>query len=294
MRGTAALRQTAKELAAVTPDAWFEAKELVGAVLELPESVWRREDPVLSAPQEQRLRQLLDRRLTGYPLQYLLGNWEFYGLPFRVGPGVLIPRADTETLVEAGLRFLRGKERAKVLDLCSGTGCVAMALEKAAPQAAIFALEKEDAAFAYLLENRALLQSGVTPVQDDALCPRFAEGDFDLILANPPYLSEEDRKTLQREVSFEPETALFDGGDGLLFYRELTRIWAPRLKVGGMLAYEIGIHQEGPVTAILEAQGFSEVEAFPDLAGIVRVICWKKKREQMFDFSCLPAGNMLY
>ena len=109
---------------------------------------------LLTQDQQQRLDQLAARRIAGEPLQYLLGEWEFYGLTLKVGPGVLIPRPDTETLVETGLAFLKGKEGCRVLDLCAGTGCVGLAVERYAKGiSAFYALEKEEAAFFYLKEN---------------------------------------------------------------------------------------------------------------------------------------------
>ena len=258
MRASVLLRETAKRLEAVTPDARFEAKELVCGALGCSEMQLRRDDPELSADQRQQL--------------------EFYGLPFIVGPGVLIPRADTETLVETGLSFLKDRAAPRVLDLCSGTGCVAMALAAHLPKEAIvYALEKEPKAFSYMEQNQKALQSAVQLLLDDALCPSFSEGAFDLITSNPPYLSEEDRKTLQREVSFEPESALFDGGDGLYFYRALTKIWKDRLKPGGMLAYEIGQGQEEAVRQELLQHGFVRIRLVNDLAGIVRVVCGEKE-----------------
>lgn len=278
MRASILLRETAKRLEAVTPDARFEAKELVCGVLGCSEMQLRRDDPELSADQRQQLEEWVLARLDGYPLQYLLGNWEFYGLPFIVGPGVLIPRADTETLVETGLSFLKDRPAPRVLDLCSGTGCVAMALAaNLSKEATVYALEKEPKAFSYLEQNQKALQSAVQLLLDDALCPSFSEGAFDLITSNPPYLSEEDRKTLQREVSFEPESALFDGGDGLYFYRALTKIWKDRLKPGGMLAYEIGQGQEEAVRQELLQNGFVRIRLVNDLAGIVRVVCGEKE-----------------
>jgi len=276
MQALLAMRNAAKKLEPVTPDAFFEAKELMLSLLEISETVFRRDAIELSAEKQAEYDALIEKRCSGYPLQYLIGSWDFYGLPFLVGPGVLIPRADTETLVETARTFLKGKTAPRVLDLCSGSGCIALTLGRFLPDAKVYALEKEEAAFSYLSKNAKALQSAAVLLKDDALCPVFAEGEFDLILSNPPYLSEDDRKHLQREVSFEPETALFDGGDGLHFYRELTRIWKDRLKAGGMLAFEIGIHQEEDVKAILRSHGFYEVEEFRDLGGVIRVVCGKK------------------
>lgn len=221
----------------------------------------------------QQLEQLLQRRLAGEPLQYLLGEWEFYGLSLKVGPGVLIPRPDTETLVEVGLEFLKGKKSCRVLDLCAGTGCVGLAVEKNGKNLSqIYALEKEDAAYFYLKENLIRHQSRIRPLHQDGLAPGPEAQSLDLILCNPPYLTGEDLESLQTEVRYEPKTALDGGEDGLFFYRRLTALWKNRLNPGGLLAYEIGMGQQEDVTDLFKAEGFSQVTWKEDLSGIVRVV----------------------
>ena len=232
---------------------------------------------VLTQQQQEQLRQLASRRLEGEPLQYLLGEWEFYGLTLKVGPGVLIPRPDTETLVEAGLSYLKGRTGCRVLDLCAGTGCVGLAVEQNAKNiSALYALEKEEAAFFYLKENLAAYESRVMPLHQDGLAPGPEADRLDLILCNPPYLTGEDMESLQTEVRYEPPSALDGGEDGLDFYRRLTAVWKDRLVSGGLLAYEIGMGQQEDGTHILRQEGLEQIHWKEDLSGIVRVVAGRK------------------
>lgn len=232
---------------------------------------------VLTQQQQEQLRQLASRRLEGEPLQYLLGEWEFYGLTLKVGPGVLIPRPDTETLVEAGLSYLKGRTGCRVLDLCAGTGCVGLAVERSAKNiSALYALEKEEAAFFYLKENLAAYESRIMPLHQDGLAPGPEADRLDLILCNPPYLTGEDMESLQTEVRYEPPSALDGGEDGLDFYRRLTAVWKDRLVPGGLLAYEIGMGQQEDVTQILRQEGLEQIHWKEDLSGIVRVVAGRK------------------
>lgn len=232
---------------------------------------------VLTQQQQEQLRQLASRRLEGEPLQYLLGEWEFYGLTLKVGPGVLIPRPDTETLVETGLSYLKGRTGCRVLDLCAGTGCVGLAVERSAKDiSALYALEKEEAAFFYLKENLAAYESRVMPLHQDGLAPGPEADQLDLILCNPPYLTGEDMESLQTEVRYEPPSALDGGEDGLDFYRRLTAVWKDRLVSGGLLAYEIGMGQQEDVSRILIREGLEQIHWKEDLSGIVRVVAGRK------------------
>lgn len=232
---------------------------------------------VLTQQQQEQLRQLASRRLEGEPLQYLLGEWEFYGLTLKVGPGVLIPRPDTETLVEAGLSYLKGRTGCRVLDLCAGTGCVGLAVEQNAKNiSALYALEKEEAAFFYLKENLAAYESRIMPLHQDGLAPGPEADRLDLILCNPPYLTGEDMESLQTEVRYEPPSALDGGEDGLDFYRRLTAVWKDRLVSGGLLAYEIGMGQQEDVSRILTREGLEQIHWKEDLSGIVRVVAGRK------------------
>lgn len=219
------------------------------------------------------------RRISGEPLQYLLGEWEFYGMPFCVGKGVLIPRQDTETLVEAVINSAGDYDTPKIIDLCSGSGCIACAVAKYAKNAQVYALEVSERALGYLNKNIRKNAVDVQVVAADVLSEKQPCDcmDFDIIVSNPPYLTKGDMENLQKEVSFEPEMALFGGEDGLHFYREITRIWKNRLKTGGMLAFEIGMGQHEDVRKIMNENNFDNIEFIKDLCGIIRVVTGRKK-----------------
>ncbi|MDE6726772.1 MAG: peptide chain release factor N(5)-glutamine methyltransferase, partial [Oscillospiraceae bacterium] len=203
---------------------------------------------------------------------YILGEWEFYRLPFKVGEGVLIPRQDTETLVDTAARFLRERDAwaRKTLDLCAGSGCIGIALAKTAA-AEVTCVEKSRRAFGYLEENAALNHVSVRAVLGDALDENTVTGEYDLIVSNPPYLTESDMRSLQKEVSFEPEAALFGGTDGLDFYRGIIPIYARKLVSGGMIAVEIGMGQESAVSGIFRENGL-DPRLEKDMRGIYRVV----------------------
>lgn len=230
-----------------------------------------------SEEKREMLSEILNRRIAGEPLQYLVGEWEFYGFPFLVGEGVLIPRSDTEALVEAALERISGN--ASVCDLCSGSGCVAVALKKLRPEADVAAAELYDDAFEYLKRNielnKAEIKALKADVTDASHCS--ALGGFDVVTANPPYLTKQDMESLQREVSFEPRTALFGGDDGLEMYRKITKLWSEKIKPGGWLIYEIGAGQHDAVAEILKENGFDSIEFKEDINKIIRVVLGKRR-----------------
>ena len=255
----------------------FETAELMGKALDedcRSERYAQRLDCVSDAKIRDEFFALCKRRLNGEPLQYIIGEWEFYGIPLKVGEGVLIPRQDTETVVETVVKKNKGKNNLTVTDLCSGTGCIALALEKELDCKNIYCVEKSDTAYEFLEENLRLNSSSANAVKGDVLDEKSAEQIplSDIIVCNPPYLSEDDMKVLQKEVTFEPADALYGGKDGLDFYRHITRIWKSRLKEGGMLAYEVGINQEDEVMKILIQHRFENVRCVPDLCGINRCV----------------------
>lgn len=256
-------------------EARFEAGQLTAFVCgaSLTKLITSPETPV---PEEncRRLRELVRRRISGEPLQYIIGEWEFYGLPFKVGRGVLIPRQDTETLVGTAIDFCAGKGRLRAADLCAGSGCVGIALAKMTG-ASVVCYELCEPALMYLKDNIKLNGVGelVKPAAADVLDPKTVldAPSFDIIVFNPPYLTERDMRGLQKEVSFEPETALFGGNDGLDFYRAVPALWTPKLKSGGLIAAEIGAGQEREVERIFLENGITP-SVKKDLCGINRVV----------------------
>ena len=226
---------------------------------------------------EKRAEELLKRRLDGYPLQYLIGEWSFYACDLKVGEGVLIPRQDTETIAELADEFLkkRPKDERRVLDLCAGSGCIGIVLSKFCG-AVTTSVEKSEAAVKYLSENIEMngVSDRVTAVCGDIFSDEVLAGvggEFDVIVSNPPYLTEADMNDLQREVGFEPREALYGGADGLDFYRRIPKVYLEKLKEGGLFAVEIGIGQDAEVAEIFKKYGL--VPRFKkDLCGIDRVV----------------------
>ncbi len=216
---------------------------------------------------------LLGRRLSGEPLQYILGEWEFYGYKFKVGKGVLIPRDDTEVLLRLSLDFLKDKQNARVLDLCSGSGALAVAIAKET-DAEVYALEKSAEALPYLCENININKANIEVVAGDVFycADEFMDKSFDLIISNPPYIITDEIDTLQKEISFEPKTALDGGADGLKFYRGITKDYTSKLKSGGMIAFEIGEGQFEAVKTLMENAGVKNIDFKLDLGGIQRVV----------------------
>lgn len=256
----------------VTEDFSFEAREIVKSVFSVSNSdIIAGKEVEVSRALEIRLESIISKRKERYPLQYILGSWDFYGREFFVGEGVLIPRADTEIIVEKSLEFLRNKTNPKVLDLCSGSGCIAVTLKLEKCDATVTAVEKSEKAFSYLTKNCDKLKACVNCILGDAFeCN--TDDDFDLIVSNPPYLTKEDMENLQQEVKSEPRMALYGEEDGLFFYRELTRIYSDKLKKGGMLIYEIGDGQHSLVEEILLQNGFKDISQTKDYNGIIRCV----------------------
>lgn len=250
----------------------FEAKELVAWVLGIsPNMLWLKRDEEMPQEAEEKLKKAILSRTNGEPLQYIIGDWEFYSLPFKVGPGVLIPRADTELLVDSALEFLKDKKGAVVADLCSGSGCIAIAVAHERPDCKVSALELSSEALEYLRTNNEINKTDVNIIQADILTIDCAE-KFDIILSNPPYIESFTIPTLDQEVLCEPHMALDGGDDGLDFYRQITKKWSANLKPGGALMVEIGINQHESVSRLFAEAGFENIRQIRDINGIERVI----------------------
>lgn len=219
------------------------------------------------------LNSLAQRRIQGEPLQYILGSWDFYGYKFEVGEGVLIPRDDTEVLLSVCLDFLRNKKNTKVLDLCSGSGALAVAIAKET-DATVTAIEKSNKAFDYLTKNINLNNAKVNAIKGDIFecLEMFSDNSFDLILSNPPYIKTDEIKTLQKEISFEPKMALDGGTDGYDFYNHIVKKWSRKLKKCGMLAFELGEGQFDTVKELMKQENFVDIGEKLDLGNIQRVI----------------------
>ncbi len=217
------------------------------------------------------IKEIVAKRRAGTPLQYILGRWWFYKSEFLVGEGVLIPRQDTETLVEAALDFIKDIKNPQVCDLCSGSGCIAISIANDRKDAEVTAVEKYDGAYQFLVKNIEYNGAdNVTPLKADATGE--PTGKYDLIVCNPPYIKNTDKNDLSAEVLNEPHTALFGGEDGLYFYRIISEKWKSALKTNGILAFEVGINESDAVCEILRQNGFINIGTKCDLIGIQRVV----------------------
>lgn len=244
-----------------------EARLLLAAATGFSEaSVLAHPERELPAEAEARFRELAARRARGEPIAYLLGEKEFYGLTLAVNPAVLIPRPETELLVERALA--RGP--ASVLDLGTGSGAIALAIKRHLPAARVVAVERSAAALA--VARRNALKLGLEVDFRHGLWFEPVAGErFDLVVSNPPYVAMGDAHLSQGDLRFEPQSALVAGPDGLAAIREIVAGAAAHLNPGGWLLLEHGMGQDAEVRRLLCEQGLEEVRTWPDLAGIARV-----------------------
>jgi release factor glutamine methyltransferase len=270
----------ARLTAAGCPDAVFDARELVRLALGSGRDPRFDETP-LTATEAQQLEALCARREAREPLQYLCGEWPFLNFTLAVGPGVLCPRADSEVVAEAAAEQLRGVAAPRVLDLCAGTGCLGLGVKMFCPAAQVTSLEKSPEAFAYLERNAAhaltplgIASPAATPVRGDlfAYWQTLPEGELDLIVSNPPYLTAQEMRELQPEVAQEPAMALEAGEDGLEFYRAIAAHYRRALRPGGALALEIGWQQAAAVEQLLREAGWERIETRKDYGGNDRCV----------------------
>ncbi len=239
--------------------------------------IMARKDLEAEPEKAERFLSLIERRKGGYPLQYLIGSWEFWGYDFTVGEGVLIPRADTETLCEVVLEAAKDFDAPVIADLCSGSGCLPVVFSREIPSARkVYAVELSEAALPYLRENVAKNGcSNIEVLHQDVLC-WVPEEKLHIISSNPPYLSHEEMEELQTEVTFEPKMALEAEENGLFFYRVLSQRYYEYLVEGGVLAFEVGWTQGAAVKELMEKAGFHNVQIIPDLCGNERVVVGRK------------------
>lgn len=238
------------------------------------EVLTRYDDPPTDA-ERQRFRELVKRRADGCPVAYLVGGKDFYLLTFEVTPDVLIPRPDTETLVQTGLDFLKGKPTPSVLDLGTGSGCVAVSIAHKVKAARVTAVDVSPAAAGVAARNAEKHGIGdrVTVLVGDLFAPLPADARFDLIVSNPPYIAASEIDTLEVGVrQFEPRLALDGGADGLEFYRRLAADAAGWLKPGGHLMVEVGWTQETAVRELFAAAGWVPLPSVKDQEGRWRVV----------------------
>ena len=226
---------------------------------------------------EAKVTDYLARRLRGEPVAYITGAWEFYGLPMTVTPDVLIPRMDTEVLVDAAKEILVGRKMdARILDLCCGSGCIACALGHELPASKLVAVDISASALEVCRKNLAAnrLSSRCITLQADATtAPPLSIGTFDLIVSNPPYIASDEIIELESSVrDYEPIWALDGGRDGLRFYKGILKYWKSLLRPGGFILFEVGEDQAAAVKDMVLAAGFAAADTRKDTQGIERVV----------------------
>lgn len=256
----------------------FDAISLMEAVLGTKRSdLTLFPEKEVSHTDSEKLLALAKRRALGEPLQYIIGYWEFFGRRFYVGEGVLIPRDDTEVVLSCTFEFLDSlkKDRPiKILDLCSGSGILAVSLKCRYPQAQVTAVEISPLALPYLRRNARENNADINIIHADIFecADEFSDEEFDLIISNPPYVTDEDMENLQKEVRFEPSLALAGGKDGCDFYRKIIPLYAKKLRNGGMLAFEYDGSQAHVIEALMIRADFCNIRIFDDIGGVHRAI----------------------
>lgn len=215
-----------------------------------------------------RLAKMLWRVKEGEPLQYVIGKWDFYESEFYVGEGVLIPRPETEELVDLAVKKLKAYNSPVVFDLCSGSGCIGLSIAKKIKSSKVYCIEKSKDAFKYLTKNATGVDNAII-INDDINNVIDIE-EADLIISNPPYIKSGEISALQKEVSFEPRMALDGGDDGLDFYRIINDKWFSKLKSEGILLLEIGNEQGEEIKDVLT--NFSNIQIINDMYGNNRIV----------------------
>lgn len=254
----------------------FEAKIIFEDILKI--SARRYDFQNIEATDEQiaLAKKVIDRRKNGEPLQYITGEWDFYGLVFSVGKGVLIPRPETENLVDYVLNEIKDVTNPVVYDLCSGTGCIGLTIAKMRPDAECFLFEKEDDAFFYLEKNfRSQGVKNVTLVKCDIFdYDARSLPNADVLVSNPPYIKSAEISSLQREVTCEPLRALDGGEDGLIFYKCISQKWLSKVQDGGLVALECGNGQSNDVLQLF-GRDLSEKKVIFDFNNIDRIVTFR-------------------
>ena len=253
------------------------ARELVCTAAGKTKEELLRDGALYAAPEVERSAyDLAQRLLSGEPVAYLVGEWEFYGLPLDISPAVLIPRPDTEVLATQVIEKAKDLTECRALDLCAGSGCIGLALAANVPHARVLLGELDDEALKICRQNirRNNLTGRVTSMRLDAReKPSRNLGEFHIIVSNPPYIPTADIDTLDTSVKdHEPRLALDGGTDGLDFYRAIIEKWRDALAKDGMLFFEVGIGQADEVLRMMRANGFGDVQIVKDLNGIPRVV----------------------
>jgi len=254
------------------------ARELICSAAGKTYEEFVRDSRLYAPPETEReANALAERYLSGEPVAYLIGEWEFYGVPLDISRAVLIPRPDTEVLAARAIEMAQAYHEPRVLDLCAGSGCIGLALAKHVPDARVLLGELDEEAIKVCRQNirRNEMSGRVSVMRVNALeKPPRQIGEFDVIVSNPPYIPTADIETLDTSVrNHEPRLALDGGADGLDFYRAICERWRDALRPAGKLLFEVGIGQADAVLRMMRAGGFGDVQIVKDLGDIPRVVC---------------------
>ncbi len=275
------LRSSAEKLSE-KENGYAEAKIIIKKALSYSETDFiLNRNTLLTESETVRVYRMIEKRLSGTPVQYIIGEWDFYGLTLTVNENVLIPRPETEILCEYVIDYLKDKKSPIVADLCAGSGCIGITIKKHIADARVVMVEKSVGAaevcrrniLSVLGENSAELVVGdVFLVDDMADLPCF-----DMIVSNPPYIKSSEIPHLQSEVLLEPKMALDGGDDGLDFYRLLVEKWTEHLAADGVFAFECGEEQGEHIRSILEKKNF-EVDFIKDYNNVDRFVIGKRRK----------------
>jgi release factor glutamine methyltransferase len=256
-----------------------EAQEIVCHIAKIDKVKLYSQNPQLTSRQIYEIYQLVQRRLKREPLQYIIGECDFFNIKLKVGPGVLIPRPETEILVEEFLKReeIKNKKNGLVVDLCTGSGCIALSIAKNLPQLKIIGVDISENAIKYAQKNKILNSvSNAFFVVGNLLSP-LKKNSFISITANPPYVKSDEIINLQPEIrDFEPKEALDGGQKGLLYYEKILKNAEDYLIEEGLIFFEIGIRQSEEIKKMAEKLRFKVIKIVPDLAGIERVMILKR------------------
>ncbi len=246
-------------------DAWYLLSYCIGISRA---QYFMKENDEVSDSDYNRYMELISQRTERKPLQYITGNQEFMGISFEVNENVLIPRQDTELLVELALKYVNGKN---VLDMCTGSGCIAVSLAKLGKPLSVTASDISPSALQVAKKNAANNNVDITFVNSNLW--DNIEGNYDILVSNPPYIDSKEMLELMPEVSdYEPHLALEGGTDGLDYYRSIIENVNNKICDGGLVIFEIGCNQGDSVRDLLTEQGLVDVKVEKDLAGLDRVV----------------------
>lgn len=254
----------------------FEATCIFEDLLSISKSKIFFDDIKVTDEQIKVVEYVINRRKNGEPLQYILGKWDFYDMTFNVGEGVLIPRPETETLVDFALEKIKDIENPVIYDLCAGSGCIGLTIANHRKDAKVFLLEKEEGALKYLKSNKEKYNlDNAFLIHGDLFEIDFSNlPNPDVILSNPPYIPASEIAGLQKEVHFEPITALDGGIDGLDFYRCIAEKWASKLRKNGYIALECGEEQSEDIINLFNGK-YSEKQVIYDFNNIDRIVTFR-------------------